>query len=334
MVYYRHDNFKPTIMRILITGGAGFIGSHLAEALVARGHRVSIFDDLSTGSLQNIKPLLKTHRVSFKKGSVLDRKILAPLITKSDKIFHLAAAVGVKLVVEKPLESMITNIDGTMNVLQFALKRKVPVLITSSSEVYGKNGSLPFREDADRVYGSAYNERWGYALSKATDEFLGLSFFREKKLPVVVVRLFNTTGPRQTGRYGMVVPRLVTQALQGEPLTIYGDGRQIRSFSYVGDIVRGMILLMNSKRAYGQIFNLGSDEPISINGLARRIKTLTKSASSIKYISYEQAYNKTFEDMRRRVPDISKARAVVGYKPTYTLDRTLKAIIAFYRALA
>lgn len=316
-------------MRILITGGAGFIGSHLAEALVREGHRVFILDDLSTGNLKNLKGLLQRKSVVFKKGSVLAKRDIASLARNADQIYHLAAAVGVKTVVEKPLDSMMRNIDGTKHVLEVAELKGTPVLITSSSEVYGKNPCVPFREDADRVYGSAYHERWGYALSKAADEFLGLSYWRERKLPTVIVRLFNTTGPRQSGKYGMVVPRLIAQALRGEDMTVYGDGRQVRCFTYVADVVSGLIALMNEPRARGEIFNLGTREHVSINALARRIKRFTNSTSRIVHIPYAKAYNKTFEDMRTRIPDISKAEKLVGYAPRYALDDILRAMIAY-----
>lgn len=317
-------------MKILITGGAGFIGSYLAERLLKAGHLVCILDNLSTTDLNNIKHLLKIQKLVFKKGSVLDRRILAPLIKKSDQIYHLAASVGVKLVVEKPLDSFLNNFCGTHNVLTLAAKNEVPVLITSSSEVYGKNSQIPFEEDDDRVYGSIYNERWGYALSKTADEFMALAYWREKGLPVVVVRLFNTVGPRQTGRYGMVIPRLVGQALTGKPLTVYGDGRQIRSFSYVGDVVEGMIRLLNSKKCHGEVFNLGSPDPVTIKDLALRIRKLTHSHSPIKFIPYQKVYGKTFEDMHIRIPDVSKAERFVGYRPIFSLDDILKEIINQY----
>lgn len=317
-------------MKILVTGGAGFIGSNLVDQLLTRGHTVFVLDDLSTGSMENLRHLERNKRLHVRRGSVLNPSIVQKVMKTCDQIYHLAAAVGVKRVVEKPLESFITNTEGTRIVLELASKDKTPVLITSSSEVYGKNGDLPFCEGGDRVFGSIYNERWGYALSKASDEFLGLSYWRERKSPTVVVRLFNTTGPRQVSTYGMVVPTFVQQALASKPITVHGDGKQVRSFSYVDDIVRGMISLMNNKKAYGEVCNLGSDEPISINALAQRVKKTTQSKSPIIHIPYAKAYNETFEDMRRRVPDISKARKLVGYKPTYTLDKILAKIIAYH----
>lgn len=317
--------------RILITGGAGFIGSHLAEKLLQDKHRVCILDNLSTGRLKNIRHLLKNPNLIFKRGSVLNPKDLVPLIQKSDQVYHLAAAVGVKLVVEHPLESFIINTEGTYNVLESAVSRKIPVLIASSSEVYGKNENLPFKEDDDRVYGSVYNERWGYALSKASDEFVGLSYWREKKSPVVIARLFNTVGPRQSSRYGMVIPKFIEQALSGRPITVHGDGKQVRSFSYVQDVVTGLVRLLNTPKAYGEIVNLGSPEPITINNLALKIKKLTSSSSPITHLSYEKVYGVTFEDMRMRVPNINKARRLIGYKSQYSLDEILRNTVSHYR---
>ncbi|MBI2024684.1 MAG: GDP-mannose 4,6-dehydratase [Candidatus Harrisonbacteria bacterium] len=318
-------------MRILVTGGAGFIGSHLVERLSRNGDRVIVLDDFSTASREVVNWVEKLPGVTIVKGSVLDKSLLTRTISGCQQIYHLAAAVGVKLVVEKPLQSFLTNVSGSHNVLELADKKKIPVLLTSSSEVYGKSDKLPFRENEDRVYGSVYNERWGYALSKTSDEFLALAYWRERGLPVVVVRLFNTVGPRQVGTYGMVVPRLVQQGLRNDDLTIYGDGLQIRSFSYVGDVVDGMLKLLNSKKSHGEIFNLGSPEPITILDLAKKIKVLMKSQSKLRMIPYRKVYGETFEDMRVRVPDISKAKRIVGYKPKFTLDDTLKAVIDYYR---
>lgn len=317
-------------MKILITGGAGFIGSYLCERLLKQGHTIFVLDNLSTGRRENLTALGLNRRLVFKKGSVLNQSDLRPLVAKCDQIYHLAAAVGVKLVVEKPLESFIINTEGTRNILVLAAPRKIPVLITSSSEVYGKNTHLPFKEDDDRVYGSVYNERWGYALSKTADEFLGLAYWRERGLPVVVVRLFNTVGPRQTGRYGMVIPRLVDQALRQQPLTVYGNGKQIRSFGYVEDVVDGMIKLFNFKKAYGEIFNLGSPEPVTINALAKLVRRMTKSVSPIVHVPYEKAYNKNFEDMLVRVPDITKAKRFIGYHPSHSLKDILQKVIVYY----
>lgn len=314
-------------MNILITGGAGFIGSHLAELLLKKGHTVAAFDNLSTGSRANIAHLLKHDRFIFKKGSVLFKNDLAPLIARAHHIYHLAAAVGVKYIVEHPLQTLITNVDGTKNVLELAAKKNIPTLITSSSEVYGKNDNLPFGENADRTYGSAYSERWGYALSKALDECLALAYWREKKLPVVIVRLFNTVGPRQSSHYGMVIPTFIRQALAGEPITVFGSGNQTRCFSHVNDIVQAMANLMNNKQAYGEIINLGSTEAISMLELANRIKVITKSASPIIKIPYEKAYSSTFEDMQKRLPDLAKAKKLIGYKPTHTLDEIIQSML-------
>jgi UDP-glucose 4-epimerase len=320
-------------MKILITGGAGFIGSHLAEKLLEEGHTITILDDLSTGNIQNIQHLIETGKVSFTQGDVMRREDVAPLVRDADFIFHLAAAVGVRTVVEKPLESMMRNIEGTKNVIEEAEKTGTPILITSSSEVYGTSDDLPFREHSNRVYGSAYNERWGYALSKAVDEFMALAYWREKKLPTITVRLFNTTGPRQTHRFGMVIPSFVHRAINNEPIIVHGDGNQIRAFSHVADVVSGMIGLMHSKAAYGEIFNLGSTEAISMNDLAQKVIQHAGSASKITYIPYHEAYNATFEDMRKRVPDISKIQETIGYKPQHTLDSTIISIIDHYRSL-
>ena len=315
-------------MNTLITGGAGFIGSHLAEKLLAQGERVTVLDDLSTGNLANIRHVEKHKNFVFKKGSVLNEKELAPLVANADKIFHLAAAVGVKYIIEKPLYSMANNILGTENVLRLASARKTPVLITSSSEVYGKLDRFPFREDADRLYGSAFNGRWGYGLSKAVDEFMALAYFRERELPAIVVRLFNTVGPRQTGKYGMVIPTLVEQAKEGKPMTVYGTGKQIRCFCHVHDITNAIMKLMNTNKASGEIVNLGSEEAVSINELARRIKKMTGSSSKIVHIPYKKAYSPTFDDMLKRVPDLSKAKKIIGYKPTYTLEEILRSMIS------
>jgi len=317
--------------KVLVTGGAGFIGSHLVEELLNKGCFVYVLDDLSTGKLANIKHLLKNKNFKFKKGSVLDKKVLNPLIQKSEQIYHLAAAVGVKLIMEHPLESLNTNIFGTHNVLEIASRKKIPVLITSSSEAYGKNGDTPFHEHSDRVYGSSYNIRWGYALSKTLDEFLALAYFREKKSPTVTVRLFNTTGPRQTGNYGMVVPNFIKQALAHKPITVHGNGEQSRCFSYVHDITRAMIALLNNKKAYGEIFNLGSEERISIKDLAEKVKKMTNSKSRIVFIPHKKVYGENFEDMNIRVPDISKVKILAAYAPTYTLHDILSKTIDYYK---
>lgn len=317
--------------KILVTGGAGFIGSHLVEELIARGNTIYVLDDLSTGKLANIKHLFKNKNFYFKRGSVLNKKVLEPLVKKSDEVYHLAAAVGVKLIMQKPLQSLITNIDGTKNVLEVALHKKIPVLIASSSEAYGKNEHTPFCEDHDRIYGSTYNVRWGYALSKTLDEFLGLSFWKEKKLPTVIVRLFNTTGPRQTESYGMVVPNFIKQAMQGKPLTVYGDGKQIRCFSYVHDIVSALISLMECKKARGEVFNLGNPEKITILALAEKIRKMLVSKSKITFTPYKKIYGEGFEDMKIRIPDISKAKKFINYAPKHSLDDIILKMADYYK---
>src|SRR5262252_6179588 len=295
-------------MRYLITGGAGFIGSHLAEELLRRGHEVSCVDDLSTGSINNIKHL-KTHdRFHYVVDSCANVQLMAELVDGSDQIFHLAAAVGVKLIVESPVRTIETNIKLTETLLDLANKKKRPVFIASTSEVYGKSTDFPFREDGDLVMGATTKGRWSYACSKAIDEFLALAYWREKKLPTIVVRLFNTVGPRQTGQYGMVIPTFVKQALANRPITVYGDGKQSRCFCYVGDVVGALMKLMDDERSVGQVFNIGSNREISIADLARKVKELTNSESEIVFVPYDEAYEEGFEDMPRRVPDIAKIK--------------------------
>jgi UDP-glucose 4-epimerase len=318
-------------MRVLITGGAGFVGSHLAEALLERGDTVAVIDDLSTGSIDNIAHLKSHPRFRYIIDTVTNEPLLAEMIDQCDTVVHLAAAVGVKLIVEEPVRTIETNVHGTEVVLKIANKKKKLVLIASTSEVYGKSACVPFKEDADLVLGPTSKHRWAYACSKMIDEFLALAYWKERKLPVIVVRLFNTVGPRQTGQYGMVVPSLVKQALDGRPITVFGDGTQSRSFTYVGDVVRAMVALIDEPRAVGQVFNIGNGEEISIGNLASRIKKLTGSQSEIVKIPYEQAYEAGFEDMPRRVPDISKIRALVGYEPTVHLDEILTRVIASIR---
>jgi UDP-glucose 4-epimerase len=318
-------------MRVLITGGAGFVGSHLAEALLDRGDEVFVLDDLSTGSIDNIAHLKPNPKFHYTIDSVANEPLLAEMIDRCDTIVHLAAAVGVKLIVEQPVRTIETNVHGTEVVLKHANKKKKLVLIASTSEVYGKSAVVPFAEDADLVLGPTAKHRWAYACSKMIDEFLALAYYKERKLPVIIVRLFNTVGPRQTGQYGMVVPNFVRQALAGEPITVFGDGTQSRSFTYVGDVVRAMAALIDEPRAVGQVFNVGNGKEISIDGLARRVKELAGSASPIVKIPYDQAYEAGFEDMPRRVPDISKIRALVGYEPTVELDEILTRVIASLR---
>ncbi|MDP3990914.1 MAG: SDR family NAD(P)-dependent oxidoreductase [Candidatus Nealsonbacteria bacterium] len=315
---------------ILITGGAGFIGSHLAEKLLSQGKEVFVVDDLSTGSRDNIKHLQNNQNFHFIEGSVLDRSLMLEVIDKVGQVYHLAASVGVKTVMEKPLESFLNNLKGTEMILELACKNNLPVLLTSSSEVYGKNDSLPFKEESDRVYGSAYNDRWGYALSKGSDEFLALAYFREKKLPAIIVRLFNVIGPRQTGFYGMVVPTFIKQALEGKSIIVFGDGEQSRCFADIDDVAGALMDLMEHQGAPGQIFNLGSEEEISIKELAKKIKALVKSDSAINFIPYSQAYGPGFEDMAHRKPDISKIKQAIGYQPKNSLEQSLKKIIEYF----
>jgi UDP-glucose 4-epimerase len=314
-------------MNVLITGGAGFIGSHLAGLLLEGGHHVTVVDDLSTGSLHNITAIRNHPHFSFTRGSVLNKGGLVPLVRKADFIFHLAAAVGVKHIIENPLKTLLVNVDGSRNLFELAARRNIPILITSTSEVYGKSTTVPFAESDDRTYGSAYSERWGYALSKALDECMALAYFREKQLPTIVVRLFNTVGPRQSAQYGMVLPRFIAQAKANEPLTVFGSGKQTRCFSHVHDIVGALKHLMYTKAAYGEIINLGSTESTSIMALAKRVKKMTESNSPIVTISYKEAYSETFEDMQKRVPDLSKARKLLGYMPSYTLQEIITSLI-------
>ena len=314
--------------RILITGGAGFIGSHLAEALVAEGKEVFVIDDLSTGSLANIAGLRAKPRFHFFQASIRDAGALAQAMESVDFVYHLAAAVGVELVVKSPVYTIEDNVRGTEDVLAAAARRGVGVLVTSTSEVYGKSERDCFREDDDLLIGPPTFGRWSYACSKLLDEFLALAYHREKQLPVIVVRLFNTVGQRQTGRYGMVLPRFVQAAVRGEPITIFGDGQQSRCFCHVSDVVRALVALPRQAAAFGQVFNLGSTEEISIRELAERIRRLTESRSELRLLPYDQAYAKGFEDLRRRVPSIEKIRQLMGWQPTKNLDEILRFVIA------
>jgi UDP-glucose 4-epimerase len=318
-------------MRVLITGGAGFVGSHLAEALLERGDDVCVLDNLSTGSIDNIAHLKSHARFSYTIDSVENEPLLAELIDRADVVVHLAAAVGVKLIVEQPVHTIETNVHGTEVVLKLANRKKKLVMIASTSEVYGKSTTVPFGEDADLVLGPTSKHRWAYACSKLIDEFLALAYWKERKLPVIIVRLFNTVGPRQTGQYGMVIPSFVRQALAGEPITVFGDGTQSRSFTYVGDVVRALIALMNEPKAVGHVFNIGNGHEITIQELAEKIRAMTASASEIVRVPYDQAYESGFEDMPRRVPDIRKVSALVGYRPTVELDETLERVIEYFR---
>lgn len=318
-------------MRFLITGGAGFIGSHLSDLLVEHRHTVHVLDDLSTGAIENIRHLKRVPGFEYTIGSVEDHAIVAELVDEADVIVHLAAAVGVTLIVESPVRAIETNVHGTEVVLAHANKKKKPVLIASTSEVYGKSRALPFREDGDMQMGCTDMGRWAYACSKAIDEFLAMAYWRERGLPTTVVRLFNTVGPRQTGSYGMVVPRLVGQALAEEPLTVYGDGHQSRCFCHVADVVQALFGLMTEERAYGNVYNVGATSEISIIDLARRIIELTGSRSEISMIPYDEAYGEGFEDMYRRVPDIAKVQALIGWSPLRVLDDIIGDVIAHQR---
>jgi UDP-glucose 4-epimerase len=319
-------------VRVLITGGAGFIGSHLGERLVEQGHHVVALDDLSTGSTANVAHLEASPRFSLVVDSVINEQVLRPLVDDSDLIFHLAAAVGVRLIIERPVHTIETNVHGTETVLKLASRRKTPVFIASTSEVYGKSTDVPFRETADLVLGPSDKHRWAYACSKLIDEFLGLAYWKEQALPVVVVRLFNTVGPRQTGRYGMVLPTFVRQALVGEPITVYGDGTQTRSFTYVADVVDALVALAAEPKAVGQIFNIGNAGEIAMRDLAERVRVLAGSSSPIVLVPYDEAYEEGFEDMPRRVPDISKIAALADYAPKVDLDEIVRRVVETIRA--
>ncbi len=319
-------------MRALVTGGAGFIGSHLAEELLNRGQEVWVVDDLSTGSPENIAHLRRLGRFQFVEGTITDFNLLADLVGRVDVIYHLAAAVGVRLIIDKPVETIETNIRGTEILLQAARDGRKKVIVASTSEVYGKNKKTPFSEGHDLVFGPTNKSRWSYGCSKAIDEFLALAYWRQWKLPVVIARFFNTVGPRQTGRYGMVIPTFVAQALAGEPITVFGDGNQSRCFTYVTDAVRAVATLSECPEAVGEVFNIGSTEEITIDELALRVKQLTGSPSEIVHVPYHEAYEDGFEDMQRRVPDISKVQRAIGYTPSVTIDQLLTEIINFHRA--
>lgn len=319
-------------MHYLITGGAGFIGSHLSDALLAQGHQVTILDDLSTGSIRNIAHLRDHERFRYIIDTMLNAPLLAELVDEADAVFHLAAAVGVKLIVESPVRTIETNVRCTELLLNIAAKKKRKVLITSTSEVYGKNTAVPFHEESDLVMGATTRGRWSYACSKAIDEFLAIAYWREKSLPTIVVRLFNTVGPRQSGRYGMVIPRFVAQSLANEPITVYGDGTARRCFTHVNDAVRALIGLMESPRAIGGVFNIGNDEEISILELAERVRERVGSSSEIAYIPYAVAYEENFEDMPRRVPSLKKIHETIGWSPEIALDPILDSVIEYHQA--
>lgn len=318
-------------MRYLITGGCGFIGSHLSEELLRQGHEVFSIDDLSTGSINNIQHLKTYDRFHYVIDTCANVGLMAELVDACDVIYHLAAAVGVKLIVESPVRTIETNIKLTEIVLELANKKKRPIFIASTSEVYGKSTQIPFKEDGDMVMGATNKGRWSYACSKAIDEFLAVAYWKEKKLPTVTVRLFNTVGPRQTGQYGMVVPNFVKQAISENPITVYGDGKQSRCFTHVSDVVCAMIGLMNDQKSYGQVFNIGNNSEISIEKLAIKVREMTGSKSEIVYIPYSQAYEEGFEDMPRRVPDTSKIAASIGWRPSIGLDQILTDVINYYR---
>ncbi len=318
-------------MRALITGGSGFIGSHLAELLLNRNHTVTVIDDLSTGRFDNIGHLTDRPGFLYSIETIANETVMDRLVSECDIIYHLAAAVGVELIVSNPVHVIETNIQGTDAVLRTAARYRKKVVLASSSEIYGKSNSVPFCEDADRVLGPTTKSRWCYACSKAMDEFLCLAYWKERSLPVVITRLFNTVGPRQTGRYGMVVPRFVKQALSGQQLTVYGDGQQSRCFCHVADVVDALVRLADAPQAVGEVINLGSTEEVTIEELARRVISVAGSRSDIVHVPYEQAYEKGFEDMRRRVPDISKSRRLLDWQPRHCLDDILAAVVAYYR---
>jgi UDP-glucose 4-epimerase len=317
-------------LRVLITGGAGFIGSHLADAYLQRGDEVLIIDDLSTGTIENIRHLKNNPRFQYTIDSVHNQPVTAELVDQCDVVVHLAAAVGVKLIVESPVRTIETNVKGTEVILSLANKKQKRVLVASTSEVYGLSTDVPFKEDGNLVMGATTKGRWSYACSKAIDEFLALAYWREKKLPTTIVRLFNTVGPRQTGRYGMVIPTFVKQALAGRPITVYGNGKQTRCFGYVGDVVGALIKLMDHADSVGQVYNIGSTEEISIVKLAEKVKELTNSDSEIVFVPYDEAYEEGFEDMPRRVPDTSKIKQLVGFQPKMKLDGILQSVIDYH----
>lgn len=317
-------------MRVLITGGAGFIGSHLSDAYLQRGDEVFVIDDLSTGSIENIRHVKDNPLFHYTIDDVNNQRVTAELVDQCDVIFHLAAAVGVKLIVESPVRTIETNVHATEVVLSLANKKKKKVLVASTSEVYGLSTEVPFREDGNLVMGATTKGRWSYACSKAIDEFLGLAYWREKKLPTIIVRLFNTVGPRQTGQYGMVIPTFVKQALAGRPITVYGSGKQSRCFCHVGDVVGALVKLMDNKESVGEVFNVGSNQEITILDLAKRVKELTQSESEIVLVPYDEAYEEGFEDMPRRIPDIGKVNALIGFRPEMNLDGILRSVIEYH----
>jgi UDP-glucose 4-epimerase len=318
-------------VKALVTGGAGFIGSHLAERLLQAGHEVGVIDNLSTGSIDNIAHLKRMPGFSYVIDTIDNEPLLAEWIDRSEVVFHLAAAVGVKLIVERPVHTIETNVHGTEVVLKHANKKKKLVVLASTSEVYGKSTDVPFREGAELVLGATVKHRWAYACSKLLDEFLALAYWKERKLPVVIARLFNTVGPRQTGQYGMVLPTFVRQALGAQPITVFGDGSQSRSFTYVGDVVEALIALASEPRAVGEVFNIGNTSEVTIRALAERVKSLAFSDSVVQFVPYDQAYEAGFEDMPRRVPDISKIKELIGFEPRLELDDIIRSVIEYTR---
>jgi nucleoside-diphosphate-sugar epimerase len=314
-------------MRALVTGGAGFIGSHLVEALLARGDEVEVIDDLSTGREENLAAVREHPGLDFRRDTIMHEDVLDGAVARCDMVFHLAAAVGVKLIVEKPVETIETNIHGTEIVLRCAARHGRKVLIASSSEVYGKNGNAPFQEDGDCVLGPTTKSRWSYAASKAVDEYLALSYHRQKGLPAIICRFFNTVGPRQVGQYGMVLPRFVEQALRNPPITVYGTGEQTRSFAWVGDVVRAVLALADEPRAVGRVFNVGNPEEISIQALAEKVRDMVDPDAEIVHVPYEEAYEDGFEDLERRVPDVSRLRDLVGFEPTRSIDEIIPMVV-------
>ncbi len=318
-------------MNILITGGAGFIGSHLCESLIASGNKVSVIDDLSTGSLNNLSTVIDNNNFTFIQGTILDKDIFGKVSGKIDIIFHLAAAVGVKYILDNPLQSIHANVMGTENVLGFAQSKKIKVIITSTSEVYGKNNQSFLGENDDRILGSTYITRWSYSCSKALDEFIAFAYYRKHGLPIIITRLFNTCGPRQSGRYGMVIPRFIRQALESKPITVYGTGTQIRTFTYISDTVNALINLSKDDKCIGEVFNIGSNESIAIKDLAFLVKDRTKSSSEVIFIPYEEVFGKGFEDMQRRVPSISKIQNFISFAPKVGLVDILDKTIEYIR---
>jgi len=318
-------------MKILLTGGAGFIGSHLATELLGRGHEVLVMDDLSTGRLENLRHIQSNSGLHLKEGSILDIEVLEPLVQECDEVYHLAAAVGVRLVMEKPVETIMTNVRGAENILEVCRKHSKKIFIASTSEIYGKNKSGPLSEDDDRILGSTKKHRWAYANTKTLDEFMAFAYHQAYGLPIVIARLFNTVGPRQTGRYGMVIPNFVRSALDNKPINVYGTGDQTRCFAHVSDVIQGLVGLMEHPEAVGDVFNVGNSEETSIAEVARRVKAMTGSSSKIRYIPYDEAYGEGFEDMERRVPNLAKIKDLIGYEPQSKLDDILTSVIEYFR---